>query len=83
MTLMNYDRSKLNISLQNKCFKKRYYLQKLLGQCLQGKVFSAYDRFTEKTVAITFIDKNDKDSNQFKREIKIYKDLDKLPSKSS
>jgi serine/threonine protein kinase len=58
--------------------KNRYYIQQVLGQGVEGKVLSAYDYITAKKVAIKILDKKTKELDQFKREIKVYHNLNNL-----
>lgn len=61
-----------------KIFKKRFYLDKLIGKGIQGVVFSAYDTVTMKKVGVKIMDKKCKDIDQQRREIKVLKELGKL-----
>jgi hypothetical protein len=67
---------KENISkAAQKIVKKRYYLDEVLGKGVQGIVFAAFDKKTQKKVAVKIKDTKYDDKEQVMQEIKVLEQL--------
>jgi len=66
-----------SISIPNdqKIVKKRYYLDEILGKGVQGIVFAAFDKKTQKKVAVKIKDTKFDDKEQVMQEIKVLEQL--------